>query len=344
MPKSHRSPELTNETKNVEPSSSILDVFSHGLSPSDMTAVGVQTLAEVAGNAAASDAIQKLMSIREVGSQVHGWLSGIRIPNRDDLLKAAQRLPDDHGMLDALNDISERLGGDRLTISADLAKNANASKAPAQTTATNADEESSAPEGATSAIETVGGNDLSGAHWRAQATANGWANSTDFADLESSFGANAETFVSGLRNAGATVTVSAGLRHPKRAKLMHYAWKVAHGAITPAAATSACNAAGINIEWDHGELVASKAAAQALCDSFRLIACASLTSNHMSGEAIDMRITNVPETLTINGTEYQADMAAGGEADEDKVDHIGRELGVLWYGSGDWVHWSVTGR
>jgi hypothetical protein len=64
----------------------------------------------------------------------------------------------------------------------------------------------------------------------------------------------------------------------------------------------------------------------------------------MSGEAIDMRITNVPETLTINGTEYQADMAAGGEADEDKVDHIGRELGVLWYGSGDWVHWSVTGR
>lgn len=189
-----------------------------------------------------------------------------------------------------------------------------------------------------------GSKTLSGSSWYGIANQNGWANSTKFEDLESTFGGNAKKFVEGLRGSGAKVDITAGLRHEKRAILMHFAWHVAKGTKTAAAANAYCQGKGINIEWDHGDLKKTKSAAQALVNAFGLVHAASLTSNHMSGEAIDMKITGVPDTLTIGGKKYTAGKKGSGVLDEDKVDHIGKEMGVIWYGAADYVHWSKTGR
>ncbi|MCB9746021.1 MAG: SH3 domain-containing protein [Alphaproteobacteria bacterium] len=192
--------------------------------------------------------------------------------------------------------------------------------------------------------EATGNYILSGSDWYKRANDNGWKNSTDFDDLDSTFGANCKTFVEGLRSSGATVKLTAGLRHKKRAWLMHYAWHVSKGSKSAASANKACRAEGINIEWDHGTLSKTKSAAAALVSAFGLVHAASLTSNHMTGEAMDMKISNVPKNLTVGGKSYTAGPKGSGQMDEDKVDHIGKALGVIWFGSGDWVHWSKTGR
>lgn len=191
----------------------------------------------------------------------------------------------------------------------------------------------------------AGGNyRLSGGEWVGIANSNGWANSTKFEDLEPTFGSNARTFVEGLRSSGAKVELTAGLRHKKRAYLMHYAWHVSKGSKSASDANRACRAEGIEIEWDHGDAKKTQSAAAALVRNFGLVHAASLTSNHMSGEAIDMKITSVPEKITINGKNYNSRKKTSGSLDESKVDHIGKDLGVIWFGAADWVHWSKTGR
>lgn len=190
-----------------------------------------------------------------------------------------------------------------------------------------------------------GGNyRLSGGEWVGIANSNGWSNSTKFEDLEPTFGGNARTFVEGLRSNGVKVDITAGLRHKKRAYLMHYAWHVSKGSKSASEANRACRAEGIEIEWDHGDTKKTQAAAAALVRGFGLVHAASLTSNHMSGEAIDMQISSVPSKLTIAGKSYTAAKKTSGTMEESKVSHIGKELGVIWFGAGDWVHWSKTGR
>ncbi|WP_428263173.1 pesticin C-terminus-like muramidase [Haliangium sp.] len=184
----------------------------------------------------------------------------------------------------------------------------------------------------------------SGAEWVGIANANGWVNDTSFSSLDSSWGPRAEAFVTGLRAAGASVTVSAGLRHPKRAFLMHYAWGVAHGQYTPAQANTACRGQGINIEWDHGNAAASRTAAQALVSAFHLVRQASITSNHIRGLAIDITISNLPGSITMNGRTYTTRAGASGTAAAESVAPIGRDMGVIWFGAGDRVHWSHNGR
>ncbi len=185
---------------------------------------------------------------------------------------------------------------------------------------------------------------LSGASWYDRANSLGWSNSTDFASLDPTWGAKCQTFVEGLRASGASVEITAGLRHPKRAKLMHYAWNVSRGAKTPEEANTDCQADGIDINWDHGDLATSKSEAGKLKSAFALVAEPSLTSNHIRGKAVDMNIKNVPAKVTIGGKSYDTEAATRGSFDEDKVDHIGKQLGVIWYGPGDDVHWSHTGR
>jgi uncharacterized protein YgiM (DUF1202 family) len=184
----------------------------------------------------------------------------------------------------------------------------------------------------------------SGANWVSIATASGWTNSTEFSALDPSWGPRAEAFVTGLRAAGAQVHITAGLRHPNRAFLMHYAWGVAHGQYTPAQGNAACRGRGINIEWDHGNAAASRAAAQALVNAFGLVHQASITSNHVHGLAIDMEISGLPASITMNGQTYTTRRGASGAAAAESVVPIGRGMGVIWFGAGDRVHWSHNGR
>ncbi|HWN66614.1 MAG TPA: pesticin C-terminus-like muramidase [Haliangium sp.] len=192
--------------------------------------------------------------------------------------------------------------------------------------------------------QTTGNGERSGAQWVRIANANGWSNTTAFSALDASWGPRAEAFVNGLRAAGASVRITAGLRHPNRAFLMHYAWGVAHGQYTPAQANAACRGRGIDIQWDHGNAAASRAAAQALVSAFGLVHQASITSNHVRGLAIDMEISGLPASITFNGQTYSTRRGASGSAAASSVAPIGRANGVIWFGAGDYVHWSQNGR
>jgi hypothetical protein len=192
--------------------------------------------------------------------------------------------------------------------------------------------------------QTTGNGQRSGADWKAIADANGWINSIEFSALDATWGPRAEAFVNGLRAAGAQVHVGAGLRHPNRAFLMHYAWGVAHGKYTPVQANTDCRGRGIDIEWDHGNVAASRAAAQALVSAFGLVRQASITSNHIRGLAIDIEISNLPASITMNGRTYTAQQGASGTAAAASVAPVGRDMGVIWFGAGDYVHWSHNGR
>jgi Bacterial SH3 domain len=201
-----------------------------------------------------------------------------------------------------------------------------------------------APAGQHEYPQTVGHGQRSGADWKAIADANGWINSVEFSALDATWGPRAEAFVNGLRAAGAQVHVEAGLRHPNRAFLMHYAWGVARGKYTQAQANTACRGRGIDIQWDHGNTAASRAAAQALVDAFGLVRQASITSNHIRGLAIDIAISDLPARITMNGRTYTTRQGASGTDAAASVAPVGRDMGVIWFGAGDYVHWSHNGR
>lgn len=73
----------------------------------------------------------------------------------------------------------------------------------------------------------------SGSYWVTWANANA-KNSNRLDDLEAVFRANVKAFVNALKNAGATIAVSATRRSDKRAYLFHWAWKISQSKCKPA--------------------------------------------------------------------------------------------------------------
>lgn len=128
---------------------------------------------------------------------------------------------------------------------------------------------------------------LSGGDWW-HAHERDYPNSRVIADLEPDFASRVASFVGALTSAGAHVQISSTLRHPSRAYLMHFAWRIAHGTIEPGRVPAR---AGVPIDWDHGDDRASRAAAQEMVQRARMAHLASLTSHHTRGKAIDMTIT-----------------------------------------------------
>lgn len=129
-------------------------------------------------------------------------------------------------------------------------------------------------------------SDLSGKDWwhRNQGK---YPNSTSIDDLDPGFRSRVEDFISSLREAGATVKVNSTRRNATRAFLMHYAWQVAYGDIAPA---DVPKRGGLTIEWDHGDLEASKKGAMEMVHLFNMAHIAALSSNHIAGKAVDMDI------------------------------------------------------
>src|SRR5262245_14874047 len=126
-----------------------------------------------------------------------------------------------------------------------------------------------------------------------------WANENALAsdkidDLETSFRTNVKEFIAALEKGGATVEVTETKRSDKRAYLFHWSWKIALGKCRPADATSMT---GVDIQWNHGTDDASKKGAKEMVDGFGLAVppastnAPALTSNHIDGKAIDMKIT-----------------------------------------------------
>jgi hypothetical protein len=129
-------------------------------------------------------------------------------------------------------------------------------------------------------------SNLSGAAWW-HANEAKFPTSRSVDDLKPPFRDNVAAFIKAMRDAGATVNISATLRHPTRAHLMHYCVKVAKGQIAPSQVPAV---AGCAIAWDHGNPAKSKAAAQEMADLFGIAFPASLTSLHIFARAIDMTI------------------------------------------------------
>ena len=168
-----------------------------------------------------------------------------------------------------------------------------------------------------------------------------YPNSMAIADLAKPFGDDAAKFVKALRDAGASVTISATRRNATRAKLMHWSWKVAQGLVAPKDVPAIH---GCAIGWDHGDLAKSKKGAQEMVELFGIAFQPSLTSLHIEGRAIDM-------SIGWNGTLKIKD--AGGKVQEIGAPRNGETNAALHkVGAGykvikllsDPPHWSDNGR
>lgn len=69
---------------------------------------------------------------------------------------------------------------------------------------------------------------LSGHRWVSQ-----YRGANRLQDLRQPFRGYAEAFIGALRAAGASVKINATYRHPKRAYLMHWCWKIAKNRVSP---------------------------------------------------------------------------------------------------------------
>ncbi|MDH4745953.1 hypothetical protein OMP43_18150 [Sphingomonas sp. CBMAI 2297] len=184
------------------------------------------------------------------------------------------------------------------------------------------------------------GPPLSGADWW-NANQARYPNSAAVADLAQPFRDNVGAFLKALKDAGASVTISATRRNPIRAQLMHYSWRVAKGLVAPNRVPAL---PGLDIRWDHGDPARSKAGAQAMSDLFQIAFEPSLTSRHIEGRAIDMTIgwNGTIKVKDKQGKPREIGAPRSGDANTD-LHRVGATYGVIKLVS-DPPHWSDDGR
>jgi hypothetical protein len=160
-------------------------------------------------------------------------------------------------------------------------------------------------------------------------------------DLQGDFKSAAQAFLNALSDAGASVTISATFRPPERAYLMHYAWAIAHGEISP---RDVPPMPGVDIGWVHSSGADSRAAAQEMVEAYGMAFTAALHGRHMEGRAIDMSIA-WSGTLNIKNKQGQtvsiATTPRGGA--NTRLHAVGASYGVIKLVS-DPPHWSDDGH
>jgi hypothetical protein len=181
---------------------------------------------------------------------------------------------------------------------------------------------------------------LSGAAWW-HANQAKFPNSNKLIDLVPPFRDNAVRFTNALAAGGANVRVSSTLRHPSRAYLMHFSWKIAKGLVSPGAVPPR---PGVEIIWDHGNLARSRAAAREMVSLFGMRFIAALTSNHIQGEAIDMTIgwNGTLNIVDANGRSHAIGAPRNG-AVNTTLHKVGASYGCKKLVS-DPPHWSLKGN
>jgi hypothetical protein len=182
----------------------------------------------------------------------------------------------------------------------------------------------------------------SGASWVQE-----FPTSTDVSDLDSSFSGKVQKFVSALEEAGAAVTITATKRPLERAYLMHWAWMIVKKGYDPRKIPAM---KGVDINWWHGDQKTSKDAAQEMVDSYginKLKVPPSLKSNHITGKAIDMKISWSGE-LTIKNAKGVEVLIKTSPKDHTnrKLIAVGKTYQVIHFIdiAKDKVHWSVNGH
>jgi len=185
---------------------------------------------------------------------------------------------------------------------------------------------------------------LSGPEW-----AKKYPGSSDPDDCVDAFRESLNAFVRALHAGKAKVAISATLRPPQRAYLMHHAYKIANGTEDP---REVPKMAVLLIDWVHrnatGEpdLPASRAAAKQMVEAFGITAEPALVSRHTQGRAVDMDIS-WQGTLTISprGGDPIAIESTPRNGDNKDLQQIGASYGVIKATfTGDRPHWSDDGH
>jgi hypothetical protein len=153
--------------------------------------------------------------------------------------------------------------------------------------------------------------------------------------------------VDALEDAGATVTIGTTLRSRKRAYLFHWSWRIGLGRIK---AKWAGRIPGVDIEWDHGDDDESKAGAMEMVEGFGLAippdstVAPSLTSAHISGNAVDMTIkwTGTLEIVDGRGKTRKVPYMQRVNSNH-KLHDVGASYGVRKLTT-DAPHWSSSGH
>lgn len=191
-------------------------------------------------------------------------------------------------------------------------------------------------------ITSTNNTNLSGERWW-RANQRRYPNSSSIDKLEGSFRGDVQKFVQALKHGKANVSIASTLRNKIRAHLMHYSWRIANGDVYP---SEVPQISGLNIQWDHGDLKASRHAAKRMKELFNLAYKPSLTSNHIKGKAIDMSITwNGKLILDVPGQEEPEIIAAGPRNGHQNrhLHRVGRKFGIKKLLS-DKPHWSYNGK
>lgn len=186
----------------------------------------------------------------------------------------------------------------------------------------------------------------SGKYWVTWAKTNA-KNSTSLADLETSFQNKVTKFKQALEAAGATVGIDATRRSKKRAYLFHWCWKLSQGKCK---AKDIPAMIGVDIDWDHGIEDASISAAKEMATGFGLAMPPrstnppALTSNHITGEAVDMAIIWSGKITVAKKDGAKVEVTFMPNVNANLVLHeVGRSYGVIKLKT-DAPHWSYNGR
>jgi hypothetical protein len=183
---------------------------------------------------------------------------------------------------------------------------------------------------------------FSGPTWIAQ-----FPGSQSLDDLAEPFQSNAKAFINALRTAGADVIISATLRPPQRAYLMHFCCQIAKNEVDPATVPPF---AGVDIQWQHTDesgnidLAATKAAAAQMVAGYDIAFPPVLVSRHTQGLAVDMTISwNGALTIqdaTGNAITIATEPRSGANSD---LQEVGKTYGVIKLAT-DPPHWSSDGH
>ena len=171
---------------------------------------------------------------------------------------------------------------------------------------------------------------LSGGQWVTE-----FPTSERLQDLAQPFRDNVSRFIDALVAGGASVRVSATLRPPERAYLMHYSWRISRENLDAARVPEMT---GVDIQWAHPTAGASRVAAGDMVRGYGTVFRPSLSSRHTEGRAIDMTVTNY-----LGKSFSDASGNAVTISKEAELFALGESFGVLKLRS-DPPHWSDDGH
>jgi pimeloyl-ACP methyl ester carboxylesterase len=157
--------------------------------------------------------------------------------------------------------------------------------------------------------------------------------------LAEPFRTRVQAFLAALTGAGAEVEVLSTWRAPERAWLMHHAWAIARDQADPAAVAPH---ASVRIQWDHGDLDASRQAAEAMVQGYAMRARPALWTRHIAGKAIDLRARWTAPLTLVDGAGQPARIEPGDSSSSEALWALGASYGVFHLAA-DPPHWSADG-